>query len=622
MATATQNLAPNIPAPASTDLTSTAPTAPAKGGGPLATPMAGTAPMVPATGALVALGAVGTFLQQPAVRKATPAIIVLLVLALIAGFYFMLQEPTYRSVFPGMQEADQQAAMESLKAGNFSPRLDPVSGQLMVPANRYHEARMLLASQGLPRAQGRGILDTLKDQTALTTSQFMEQARYSAAIEQELAKSIMQIGTVQMARVHLAQTRQSPFARERSPVKASVVVTPHPGRHVAPGQAQAIVHLVASSVPYLAVEDVSVVDNAGNLLTKAPAEGALGLTSLQAQHRMQTEDIYRNRIIQILEPLVGEGNVRAQVDLVMDFNQVETATEDFDPRQAGAKTRSESTSEERNGQPSPQGVPGGLANAPPQPPANTTDTTATPANAANATAQQASGAVSSKTTRNFEFDKTIRHVKAAQGGITRVSAAVVIKERNGAQKEGDAAAGGAAYSAEEMERMTALVKGVVGFRDDRGDLVSLVPARFELATVVVPPVPWWEIDVILNGAKLGVVALLVIMALVFVVRPALNAYAQSSAVAATGLPAPTGPSPGVDEQMGASMSMEEGESLEEFKARLKKASGAKKGGISADMLDTANTYDDKVALVRMLVQEDSARVANVLKSMIKRDMKI
>ena len=619
MATATQTLGPGTPAPVSTDMTSTAPTGPAEGGGMQATPMTRSAPILATTGALAALGPVGTFLQQPAVRKATPAIIVLLVLAVIAGYSFILQEPTYRSVFPGMQEADQQAAMESLKAGNFSPRLDPVSGQLTVPANRYHEARMLLASQGLPRAQGRGILDTLKDQTALTTSQFMEQARYSAAIEQELAKSIMQIGTIQMARVHLAQTRQSPFARDRSPVKASVVVTPHLGRNVAPSQAQAIVHLVASSVPYLAVEDVSVVDNSGNLLTKAPSEGALGLTSLQAQHRLQTEDTYRNRIIQLLEPIVGEGNVRAQVDLVMDFNQVETATEDFDPRKDGPKARSESTSEERNAQPSPQGVPGGLTNTPPPPPANTTDTTAS---GGNTNTQQASGTVSSKSTRNFEIDKTVRHVKTAQGGIMRVSAAVVIKERNGAPKEGDAAAGGTAYSPEEIERMTTLVKGVVGFRDDRGDSVSLVPARFELASVVAPPVSWWENDVILNGAKLGVVALLVMMALVFVVRPALMAYAPPPVGMTTGLPALGGQVPGADDPREDSMSMEAGESLEDFKARLKKASGPKKGGISADMLDTANTYDDKVALVRMLVQDDSARVANVLKGMIKRDIKV
>ena len=170
--------------------------------------------------------------------------------------------------------------------------------------------------------------------------------------------------------------------------------------------------------------------------------------------------------------------------------------------------------------------------------------------------------------------------------------------------------------------MTTLVKGVVGFRDDRGDSVTLVPARFELATVVVPPIPWWENGVILNGAKLGVVALLMIMALVFVVRPALKSYAPSPVVAETGMPGLAGSVPNVDEPPGDPMSMEEGESLEEFKARLKKASGAKKSGISADMLDTANTYDDKVALVRMLVQEDSARVANVLKGMIKRDMKI
>jgi flagellar M-ring protein FliF len=619
MATAARTVAPGIPTPTPTELTPNAPMTPSTDGEALTVPIAGGPPMLPATGVLSTLGPMGNFLQQPAVKKATPAIIVLLVFALIAGLYLMMQEPNYRSVFPGMQEADQQAAMEALKAANFAPRLDANSGQLMVPANRYHEARMLLASQGLPRAQGRGILDTLKDQTALTTSQFMEQARYSAAIEQELAKSVMQIATIQSARVHLAQTRQSPFARDRSPVKASVVVTPHLGRSVATSQVQAIVHLVASSVPYLAVDDVSVVDNAGTLLTKPPVEGALGLTSMQAQHRLQSEEIYRSRIIQLLEPIVGEGNVRAQVDLVMDFSQVETATEDFDPRQGGAKTRSESMSEERNNQAGPQGVPGALANIPPPPPANTADTTTT---GTNTSAQQSNGAVSSKSTRNYEIDKTIRHVKAAQGGITRVSAAVVIKERNVAQKEGADAAAGAAYTPEELERMVGLVKGVVGFREDRGDAVSLMPAKFELSTGAVLPAPWWENEMVLNGAKLGIIVLLMILALVFVVRPALKAYAPAPVVTQATLRAPAGDGLSSEETPGVAMNMEEGESLEEFKARLKKAAGTKKGGISADMLDTANTYDDKVALVRMLVQEDSARVANVLKGMIKRDMKI
>lgn len=160
---------------------------------------------------LTLLSSLGGILGQPAVRKSVPAILVLVALVICGAIYSWTQEVPYRGVFPGMAEADQQSALETLKAANFSPRIDATSGQLSVPAARYHEARILLASQGIPRTQGRGILDSLKDQSALTTSQFMEQARYAAAIEQELAKSITQIGTIQSARVHLAQTKQSGF---------------------------------------------------------------------------------------------------------------------------------------------------------------------------------------------------------------------------------------------------------------------------------------------------------------------------------------------------------------------------------------------------------------------------
>jgi type III secretory pathway lipoprotein EscJ len=169
-----------------------------------------------------------------------------------------------------------------------------------VPSGRYHEARILLAGQGLPKAQSRGVLDSLKDQSAMTSSQFMEQARYSAAIEQELAKSIAQIGSIQSARVHLAQIKQSAFVRERTPVKASVVVVPYGGRAISANQVQAIVHLVASSVPMLLPENVSIVDNVGKLMTDASSEAAMGLNATQSKYKQSLEDLYRHRVLEIL----------------------------------------------------------------------------------------------------------------------------------------------------------------------------------------------------------------------------------------------------------------------------------------------------------------------------------
>ena len=613
MATLAPGLAPTVvgnTAP-STGMVSTAPSATASTGTSLA---------LPQPGPVAVLSSLGGVLQQPAVRKAMPAIVMLAILLAFATLYFWMQEAPYRAVFPGMHESDQQSAFDVLKTANLNPRIDATSGQLAVPAGRYHEARILLASQGIPKAQGRGILDSLKDQSAMTTSQFMEQARYAAAIEQELAKSITQIGSIQGARVHLAQTKQSAFVRDRERVKASVVVTPHGGRVVSPSQVQAIVHLVASSVPYLAVEDVSVVDNLGNLISKAPGDAVLGLTSVQTQHKQQVEDAYRKKILQLLEPVVGEGNVRAQVDLVLDFNQVEMASEDFDNRRTGPKTRSEVLSEERGGSgEAGGGVPGSLSNSPPGEAKINPDSTATTMAEEK---KSGSSSLNSKSTRNYELDKAVRHVRTSPGNIERVSVAVVIKEREPAAatvpagavagKAAPAAPAPVAYSAEELERLASLVKGVVGFSAERGDQVNLIPAKFDLPAPVVPLTSnWYENDVTVNGLKVALAALVVVVILLTVVRPVLVSLLLPAPVAALGLP---GGELGAD-----GMSMVDGESVDDFKTRLKKSAAPKKSSISAEMLDTANSYDDKVALVRMLVAEDSGRVANVLKNMIKRD---
>jgi flagellar M-ring protein FliF len=190
-----------------------------------------------------------------------------------------------------------------------------------------------LASKGLPKTAATG-LDSLKDQSAMTTSQFMEQVRYNSAMEQELARSIQQIDSIQTARVHLATTKPSVFVRDRTPPKASIVVTPQAGRSVSPMQVQAIVHLVASSIPMLTPANVSVVDNVGKLMTDAESEASMGMNAGQTKHKQAMEELYRRRVIEILAPIVGDANVRSQVNLSLDFSQTETTVEDFDPQNA------------------------------------------------------------------------------------------------------------------------------------------------------------------------------------------------------------------------------------------------------------------------------------------------
>ena len=548
--------------------------------------------------------------NQPSVRKVMPFIIMLLVVVIFGVIYASMNVVPYRPVMPGLQEADQQKAFESLKTADFNPKIDPATGQLTVPSTRFHEARIFLASQGLPKAGATG-LDGLKEQSSMTTSQFMEQVKVNAAMEQELARSIMQIGSVQSARVHLATPKQSVFVRDRTPPKASVVLAPYPGRAVSASQVQAIVHLVSSSVPYLSPDHVTVVDNVGKLMTESATEQKLGLTSAQEQHKQQLEEVYRNRIMQILSPMVGEANVRSQVNLSLDFTQIESTTEDFDNRDKGPRTRSEVLAEDRAASKAAEGIPGALSNTAPAAPTTTDATSADP----NKGQSESGSKLSSRSTRNFELDRTVRHVRNATGGVMRISVAVVVNERPAPPPAKDApvvpnAPTSVAYTPQELEQMLQVVRGVVGFDQQRGDNVSVVPAKFE-APANLETIPWYLEDIVQTGIKSSLLAVSFIVFMFIVIRPIMsNIYADRVAEAEKAAALSDGELSEDDMRM---IQIGEGDSLQEIKAKLK----PKKSSISMDMLDTANTYDDKVALIRMLVAEDSGRVANVLKGMIK-----
>ena len=563
------------------------------------------------------LNGVRNVLMQPAVRKALPAFVVVIALIVFGIAYSWIQATPHRPIMPGMSEMDQQAAFDVLRNNNFSPRIDQQNGQLTVPSDKFHQARIFLASQGIPKSGPMG-LDGLRDQSSMTTSQFMEQVKVNAAMEQELARSVMQISTIQSARVHLATPRQSVFVRDRVPPKASVVVAPFPGRMVAPSQVQAIVHLVSSSVPYLTPDNVTVVDHIGNLLTESAAELMLGLTAAQTQHKTQIEEMYRQRIMQILAPVVGEMNVRTQVNLMLDFTQVETTTEDYDTGDRGPRTRSESLAEDRAARVNAEGVPGALTNTPPPNAVANPNTAADP----NTGVTEGSETLSSRTTRNFEMDRTVRHVRNAMGGVQRVSVAVVINERpplppepvaEGAEGDGQPQPRPQPYTPEELQRMQDLVRGVVGFDAQRGDLVTVVPARFEPPDAMIE-VPWYLQNEVHQAGRFALIGLMFMVFLLIVIRPIMRAMYDTRKAADAAEEAKKALADGeLSEEDMRMIQIGEGETLEEIKAKLK----PKKSAISMDMLDTANTYDDKVALIRMLVAEDSGRVANVLKGMIR-----
>ena len=678
--------------------------------------------------------AVMDVLRQPTVRKVLPFVVIFMLLMSVAVFFTSMKPTPYRPLVLMLSDADKQLAIEALKAGEYKPEVDANTGQISVPTSRFQEARMLLASKGLPRTEASG-MDNLKDMPAMTTSQFMEQVRYNNAMEQELARSIVQIGGIKSARVHLAAPKQSVFVRDRAPTKASVVITRLPGRTISSANVQAIIQLVASSVPYLAPENVSVVDNFGSLMNDMLTEAPLGLTAQQLTHKQQMEDLYRTRLIQLLAPIVGETNVTAQVSMTLDFTQTEVTNEEFDAQDKGPKTRSELFVEDRNTFRDAIGIPGSLSNTPPAPtnPQATTQTNADPLKGVSEKGVQ----VTARSTKNYELDRAVRHTKGAMGTITKIGVGVLINERPvpaGAKVEKNADGStptSIPYTPEEIERLNQLVKGAVGFNNDRGDVVTVVGTKFEPQydpTVI----PWYRDEnyqVMVNAGVVGGIFLLILLT---VVRPmvrrllapeidpkalaaaaadaatnqaqmaidvataenaaaqAAAAYAkkthegemlriseeamraaeesarlaqdatraaeearlaaeakaladaqaaeeerirqaqllaeqqaQAAALAEQVAQAEAEAKAAAEQEAAAQgeaaedIEIEEGETLEEVKARMASMK-PKKQSISADLLNTANSYDDKVALIRMIMAEDSTRVAGVLKSLIEK----
>jgi flagellar M-ring protein FliF len=548
--------------------------------------------------------------NQPLVKKSLPALIAIFLFAVFLIIVQWVNGGEYRALHPGMSEIDRAEAMSILQSSGIAIRLESTTGTLTVPVDRYYDARMALAAAGLPRDVNTGAMDFFNQQTSMTTSQFMEEARYVAAIENELAKSITRISTVQAARVHIASPRQSNFIRNRAPTKASVVITPFSGRAVSQPQVEAIVNLVASSIPYLAASDVSVVDDRGNLLTNN-GNGLLSQATEELSYQQSIEQIYKDRIDALLAPLLGEGAITTKVDVSMDFTRAESTYEEFDRNGSGPIARSESIRMDMSNNINAEGIPGGASNIVPN------DTVLLPVtDAVQGQAANADQIRSSQTTRNYELDRTIRHVRNQVGMLNRISVAIAVNES--ALLEAAGLENSTREEAEpqlqlQVEKLNELVRAAIGYSESRGDVITIVASRFHPDSPVTLNLPWYDQPSLVAMLKYAIIALLTALFMMIVVRPVVKLY----------MPAQTASEMvGVDETLNAGdlsasdlamLSSGDAAGIDEIKAKLR----PKKSSISADMLDTANTYDDKVALIRLLVAEDSARVANVLKKLIK-----
>ena len=454
----------------------------------------------------------------------------------------------YKVLYANLAEKDGGAIIAQLSQMNIPYRHADGGNAILVPSSQVHDARLKLATAGLPKG---GIVGfELMDNARFGQTQFQERLTFQRGLEGELTRSIGALGSVQSARVHLALPNQNGFFREQQKPSASVLLTLHPGRVLDRSQIAGIVHLVSSSVPELNPKAVSVLDQTGSLLSgpgEAAGSQAPGLDAQQLQYVAQVEASYVRRVIEILEPVVGRDNLRATVAADIDFSQTEATSEVFKPNQGGepAAVRSQQSSEAgQAGSATPSGVPGAASN---QPPVAAT----APLTGASSPLQAAAGGSTPGNARrdsvtNYEVDKTVRVTRASTGNVKRLAAAVVVNHRVTTAANGKTSS--TPLPAEEIEKLTALVQESIGYSKERGDSVKLINAPFRVPAVAkVEPLPLWQQDWLVDLVRslgmpvaMSVVAVLIVLGLL---RPAFKAAAAPVGAATPGLHVVAGDSP-------------------------------------------------------------------------------
>lgn len=450
---------------------------------------------------------------------------VVLLVAVVLAAIVLGRQQDYRVLFANLSDKDGGAIVAQLTQMNVPYKHADGGGAILIPADRVHDVRLRLATQGLPKGSVTGF--ELMETSRFGVTQFQERLNFQRGLEGELTRSIQALASVQGARVHLALPNQNGFFREQQKPSASVLVSLHPGRVLDRAQLAGIVHLVASSVPELAPSAVSVLDDTGKLLSQTPDGGnGEGVDAQQLLYVQQIEQQYARRIMDILEPVVGRNNVKAQVSAEVDFSQTESTSEQYRPNQTPDATtiRSQQVVESSgNANRTATGVPGAVANQPP-------GAAAAPINGANpapAAAGQQQGTEEATRKResitNYEVDKTVRVTRGSNWAIKRLSAAVVVNHQS-AEERGKVVT--KALSPEQVEQMTALVRETIGYNRERGDSVNLMNALFQVEKTTQTDVPLWKQAEVIDLARsfawpLGAL-LLAALIILGLVRPALK----------------------------------------------------------------------------------------------------
>jgi flagellar M-ring protein FliF len=535
----------------------------------------------------------GRLQDIPAVRQV--AMIALVAAAIAAGLwlFFWTQKPNYVPVYAGLDAKSTEDASQLLSTAQIPYRIDSGSGALAVPADKLGEAKMALASAGLPANGDKGF-EAMEGDQGFGTSQFVENARYQHALETELARTISNLRPVREARVHLALPKPSAFTRDKQDASASVVLQLRTGATLEQGQVDAIMNLIATSVPNLPTNRVTVVDQFGRMLSQRDPTSAEAIGQQQFDQQHRQEAVYVQRIEQLLEPMTGPGRVSAQVSVDMDFNETEEAKETYGPDQ---QVRSEQLSESGDlgamaaANAAAQGVPGSTSNTPNAPGAPSAAKPAAPASAQG----------SRNSVRNYEVDRTLTHTRQAPGKIRRVTAAVLVDNVPAGPAGADGKQKLRALTTAEQQRIQTLVQQAIGFDTARGDAVSVVNAPFarDVAGDDGDAPPFWQDPKARELLRMILGGIAVIVLIFTVLRPALRQMLQPKVV--------------IPQQSAVATII--AEQLEQEAANPRAA----RAPSDPTLPTAAMQFDQKLDAARSAVTSDAKRVAQVVRDMVESD---
>ena len=553
------------------------------------------------------------FVNQPAFKRSLPLIVSIVFAGVVLIFFALSQKPSLTSLYDSLSASEKAKMLDALTAAGYDATVDPATGNVLIPTSDFHEAKLSLAAQGLPASTPDGYSEL--NNLPMGASRSVEAMKLKQAQEVEIARSISAMSDVIGARVHLALPEKSVFVRDRMDPTASVFVQLGQGRSLDELQVEAILNLVSASVAGLSRDDVTVIDQNGRLLSNSPDDPASILSDTQLQYRMRLENIYRSRIESILTPLVGLGNATAQVNIEIDFTRTEITEETVDPKRNALV--SEQNALDLTTKKEARGIPGALSNDPPAEVELTTD-----ADEVDPTAQAENygdpggsnnnnlETRSSREVKNYEVSKKIQTTQKPSTQLMKINAAVLLRQPKVIDPETGLLVSHP-YNEQKLEEIRALIKSTVGLQDDRGDTLAISTTDVEPVLSEVA-VDWYQMDWVKSAIQNVVIMLMLGVVVLGVIRPLINRLlvpvGGSGTTVAAGIED--------DDVDLTSIEVNEGESLEDIKAKLK----PKKSNISLEMLDTANTYDDKVAIIRMMVNDEAGRVSTVFKQMMARDL--